>query len=121
MNTGGLRNWLRAYGEAWEGRDAEAASQLFSEDARYFETPYAEPFRGRDGIRDYWAKVTDDQREVDFNGEALGFLGATGVARWSARFKLASNGVAVELNGVFLLEFDENGLCSRLREWWHAR
>ena len=121
MNTEDLRNWLAAYGAAWEARDAEAASQLFSEDALYFETPYAEPFSGRDGIKGYWAKVTDDQREVVFDSEALGFTGTTGVARWSARFKLASNGAAVELNGVFLLEFDEAPSCSRLREWWHAR
>lgn len=121
MNADDLRNWLGAYGAAWEERDAEAASQLFSEDALYFETPYAEPFRGRQGVKGYWEKVTDDQRDVDFESETLGFLGATGVAKWSARFKLASNGVAVELNGVFLLEFNEDGLCTRLREWWHAR
>jgi hypothetical protein len=23
------------------------------------------------------------------------------------------------LDGVFLVEFDEAGLCSRFREWWH--
>lgn len=121
MNTGDLESWLRAYGEAWEARSAEAAARLFSEDALYFETPYAEPFRGRDGIGSYWSKVTADQRDVDFAADALGFAGTTGVARWSARFTLASNGAAVELNGVFLLEFAEDGLCSRLREWWHAR
>jgi len=121
MNTDDLRNWLSAYGTAWETRNPEAASELFSEDALYFETPYAEPFSGREGVKGYWTKVTGDQREIDFDSEALGFTGTTGVARWSARFKLASNDAAVELNGVFLLEFDENGSCSRLREWWHAR
>ena len=121
MSTDDLRKWLRAYGDAWEARNAEAASQLFSEDALYFETPYAEPFRGREGVKGYWARVTDDQREVDFDSEAFGFTGTTGVATWSARFKLASNGATVELNGVFLLDFDEDDLCCRLREWWHAR
>jgi hypothetical protein len=121
MNTGDLRNWLRTYGSAWEARNADAASRLFSEEALYFETPYAEPFRGREGIAAYWSKVTEDQRNVDFDSEALGFVGTLGIARWSARFTLASNGAAVELNGVFLLEFDDDGLCSRLREWWHAR
>lgn len=121
MNTDDLRNWLQAYGSAWEARNAEAASQLFTEEALYFETPYSEPFRGREGIHGYWAKVTDDQREVDFHSEALGFAGTSGVAKWSARFTLASTGAAVELNGVFLLEFDDDGLCSQLREWWHAR
>lgn len=121
MNTDDLRTWLRAYGSAWEARNAHAASQLFSEEALYFETPYAEPFRGREGIESYWTSVTEDQRDVDFDSEALGFAGTSGVAKWSARFTLASNGAAVELNGVFLLEFDDEDLCSELREWWHAR
>lgn len=121
MNTDDLRTWLNAYGAAWETRSAEAASQLFSEGALYFETPYAEPFRGREGIASYWSRVTADQRDVDFDSEALGFAGTSGVAKWSARFKLASNGATVELNGVFLLEFDDDGLCSVLREWWHAQ
>jgi hypothetical protein len=121
MNTDDLRNWLRAYGSAWEARSVDAASHLFSEEALYFETPYAEPFRGREGIGGYWSKVTEDQRDVDFDSEALGFIGTLGVAKWSARFTLASSGAAVELNGVFLLEFDDDRLCSRLREWWHAR
>lgn len=121
MNTNDLRNWLHSYGSAWEARSAEAAGRLFSEGALYYETPYAEPFRGREGIESYWSRVTADQRDVQFESQALGFAGTTGVAKWSARFELASNGAAVELNGVFLLRFDDDGLCRELREWWHAR
>lgn len=121
MNTDDLRSWLNAYGSAWEARSAERAAQLFSEEALYFETPYAEPFRGRAGIESYWSRVTEDQRDVHFESEALGFVGTSGVAKWSARFKLAANGATVELNGVFLLAFDGDGLCTELREWWHAQ
>lgn len=121
MNTNDLRTWLDAYGAAWEARSAEAVGRLFSDGALYYETPYSEPFRGREGIESYWSKVTADQRDVDFASEALGFAGTAGVAKWSARFTLASNGAKVELNGVFLLQFDDAGLCRELREWWHAR
>src|SRR5690606_11374425 len=116
-----LERWLAEYGQAWVARDPEAVAGLFTEDALYFETPYAEPFKGRVGVKEYWSKVTADQRDVDFESETIGVLGNTGVARWSARFNLASSGGKVELNGVFLLEFDEAGRCTKLREWWHAR
>lgn len=121
MNADDLGRWLSRYGQAWEARDADAVAGLFTEDARYFETPYAEPFKGRDGVKQYWSTVTADQRDVDFESETIGVVGRTGIARWSARFKLASSGGSVELNGVFLLEFDDAGQCSSLREWWHAR
>jgi ketosteroid isomerase-like protein len=122
MSMTELQRWLADYGSAWEKRDAEAASRLFADGALYFETPYSEPFRGPQGVKEYWAKVTADQRDVTFHGEPLGVIGNTGIAKWQARFRLASSGDSVELNGVFLLEFDpRSNLCTSLREWWHAR
>lgn len=120
-DTSTLETWLSAYGRAWEERDADAAAALFTSDARYFETPYAEPFAGSAGVREYWARVTADQRDVKVTHEVVGFTDGVGVARWNSKFALASNGARVELDGVFLLTFDADGLCKELREWWHAR
>ena len=39
----------------------------------------------------------------------------------SATFTTISEGTKVELNGVFVLEFDTSKRCALLREWWHAR
>jgi uncharacterized protein (TIGR02246 family) len=116
-----LDAWLAAYGTAWEDRDAAAAAALFNPDALYQETPYAEPFRGRTAIAAYWASVTADQAEIEFEFTALAVTGRTGIAHWSARFRSISGNAPVELNGVFVLEFGEDGLVTSLREWWHAR
>ena len=116
-----LTRWLEAYGRAWQERDPAAAQALFSEDARYWETPYAEPFEGRGGVGEYWARVTADQDGVDFDYEVLAVAGVKGMARWSARFRSISGDVPVELDGVFVLEFSDADHVGSLREWWHAR
>lgn len=121
VNEQDLARWLAAYGAAWEGKDVAGVAGLFTENALYQETPYAEPFRGRDGISDYWASVTADQAEIDFSFETIAVSGSTGVAGWSARFRSIAGDVPVELNGVFVLEFDDADTVSSLREWWHAR
>ncbi len=122
LDAKGLEKWLARYKDAWEGKDPDAAAALFTEDALYFETPYAEPFRGRTGIRDYWARVTADQRDIQVTVQALGVLpSGISIARWRSTFNLISNGAAVELDGVFLLEHGTPEHCSVLREWWHAR
>jgi hypothetical protein len=72
-------------------------------------------------VRSYWAKVTADQCNVTFRSEVVGLVDSTGIATWSAEFDLDSTGGHVELDGVFLLEFDDQGRCTTLREWWHAR
>lgn len=116
-----LESWLTAYGVAWEGRNPALVAALFTEDATYQETPYAEPFNGSEGISDYWASVTVDQADITFEFETLSISGNTGVAQWSARFRSISGDVPVELNGVFVLEFADENLVSSLREWWHVR
>ena len=121
LTPAALEAWLARYEQAWEQRDPERAAALFTENAPYHEMPFDAPKAGRSGIRDYWATVTADQRDVDFTSSVVAVNGQTGVARWSAKLKSASSGVRVELDGVFVLTFDDSGLCSELREWWHVR
>ena len=121
LERAALDSWLQSYGAAWEGRDATAATELFTLDALYRETPHAEPLRGRTAIAGYWATVTADQADIEFDFDILAVSGRTGIAEWSARFRSVSGDVPVELNGVFVLEFAPDGLVESLREWWHVR
>jgi uncharacterized protein (TIGR02246 family) len=121
LTPAAVENWLARYEQAWEQRDPTRAAALFTENAPYHETPFDAPKAGRAGIRDYWAAVTADQRNVDFTSQVVAVEGSTAVARWSASLTSASTGTRVELDGVFLLTFDAGGLCSELREWWHVR
>ena len=109
------------YQLAWETRDAERAASLFTEDATYYETPFGEPAKGRDGVRDYWAAATRDQSGVRFTFQVLALSEQRGIARWWAEFTGVQTGIRAELDGMFLLEFEQNGLCRSLREWWHGR
>lgn len=119
LTMAGLTAWLDAYGNAWESRDAEKAAMLFAEESSYQVTPYEEPHTGPDGVREYWAGVTENQRNIRFEYQPLSVSGNTGIAHWSAEFDVESGGTHIELDGIFVLEFDASGKCARLREWWH--
>jgi ketosteroid isomerase-like protein len=121
LTKSALEAWLARYESAWEMRDADRAAALFTPNALYHEMPFEAPKNGRAGIHDYWAMVTADQRDIDFRSEAIAVAGNTGVAHWSATFKLESTGAKVELDGIFVLELDASGACTSLREWWHVR
>src|SRR5512147_2116154 len=111
--------WLTRYGEAWERRSPELASALFSEDCRYYETPFDEPAVGRAGVLEYWKAVPQGQRDIAFRHRVLAVQSRTVIAHWSASFTRIAGGQRVELDGVFVLEFAADGLCTSLREWWH--
>jgi uncharacterized protein (TIGR02246 family) len=122
LTPAAVEAWLARYEEAWEQRDPALAAALFTADAAYHEMPFDAPKTGRAGIRDYWATVTADQRDVDFKSQVVAVNGRTAVARWAASLNSASSGARVELDGIFVLRFDDSGLlCSELREWWHVR
>jgi uncharacterized protein (TIGR02246 family) len=121
LTPAALEAWLGLYEQAWEQREPERAAALFTDNASYHEMPFDAPKAGRRGIREYWTTVTADQRNVDFKSQVIAVNGPTGVARWSASLTSAASGARIELDGVFVLTFDESGLCSELREWWHVR
>jgi ketosteroid isomerase-like protein len=116
-----VESWLKGYEEAWETLDADKAAVLFTEDATYQEEPYKDPFQGRKGIHDYWTTVTADQKDVDFTFEVLSVMGNTGTAHWHSEFIQSSSGSTIILDGIFLLEFSQEGLCRSLKEWWHFK
>jgi ketosteroid isomerase-like protein len=114
-----LDQWLDAYGRAWEQGDAETAAGLYAEDVKYFETPFSEPATGREAVRGYCLEAAAAQRDVRFSHEAYVMDCDTGIARWHCSFVRVPTGVHVELDGMFVLTFDEEGKCRELREWWH--
>jgi len=116
-----VESWLKGYKEAWETRDADKVALLFTEDATYQEDPYKVPFQGRKGIHEYWTTVTADQKDVDFTFEVLSVKGNTGIAHWHSEFIQASSGTTIILDGIFILEFSQEGLCRNLKEWWHFK
>jgi SnoaL-like domain len=107
MTSAEFANWLERYGQAWIKRDPEAAVQLFAPDARYYETPFDVPLVGRADIWQYWQHVPQSQESISFQATPLAIV--NGACR------------RVKLDGVFLLQFDSQGLCVELREWWHRR
>jgi hypothetical protein len=121
MKSAEFANWLERYGQAWIKRDPKAAVELFAPDARYYETPFDAPLVGLAGIWQYWQQVPQSQESISFQATPLAIANGSYIARWQAKFTRIPSGRRVELDGVFVLEFDSQGLCVELREWWHRR
>ncbi len=119
MTSDDLSAWLNAYGHAWETKNPVAAAALFAEDATHHELPFADPALGRAGIREYWQSATRNQSDIKFHSDVVAVANAQGIAHWSAEFTRSPSNIRTKLDGIFLLEFDEHGLCRKLREWWH--
>jgi SnoaL-like domain len=116
----GLTDWLDDYGRAWRERDADAAADLFAEDAIYQWGPFGEKLHGRPLIRAAWAEATESQENVEFGYEVLSATQRGGLVRWWSAYDDAARERHVRNEGVFRLAFDDDGLCKSLEEWWNS-
>jgi len=108
--------WLAAYRAAWLQRDADAAAVLFTEDATYAEQPYQDAFAGPAAVREYWARVTATQSNIEMRyGTPISVGNRTAVEWWTT---LVNDGAPITLAGAFILTFDASGRCRSLREYW---
>ena len=114
-----FKSWMDAYGKAWETRNPEAAAALFTENGTYQVTPFLEPMRGRKAIFEYWSEVARTEEDIRFGYVVLVANGELNIARWSASFVRVPPGLQTQLDGIFLISLDEEGLCKSLQEWWH--
>ena len=119
MKSSAFKSWLEAYGHAWRDRNPQAAADLFAEDGSYQVTPFVAPMRGRSAILEYWSKVAQTERDIQFGYEVLAVTPDVGIARWWASFIRVPPGLQTKLDGIFLITLDGDGRCRLLREWWH--
>jgi uncharacterized protein (TIGR02246 family) len=114
-----VQEWVDGYASAWRDRDADAAAALFTEDSSYLDHPTAEPHRGPDGVRSYWANVTSTQESPNVRmGQPI--VSADN-RRAAVEFwvRMLNSGESVSVIGILFLRFAEDGRCQELRETWN--
>lgn len=121
LTLNSFKTWMDRYGKASEDSDPKGAAELFTQNAVYYETPFDDPMIGHNTIYRYWGEAAQYLKDVQFSYEILAVAGNLGIALWQAKFVSVKSGNHVALDGVFLVEFDEQGKCSRFREWWHRQ
>lgn len=109
--------WIEGYRLAWEQRNPAMAAMLFTNDATYRSNIFEEPHQGREGIEAYWRSATSAQDDVQVRmGHPFADGSRVAVEFWTT---MRVEGEETTLPGCLLLDFDDDGLCHSLREYWH--
>jgi uncharacterized protein (TIGR02246 family) len=112
--------WLNRYADAWRAGDPDAVVELFTPGALYQDSPFSEPFKGSEAIREYWAQgVRHSKRDVEYEAQALATGDDVGLAHWHAEFTSEPAEHRVRLDGILMAKVDDSGRCRDFREWWH--
>jgi hypothetical protein len=117
-----LENWVERYFQAWQSNNPDDIAALFSEQAVYEYGPFSTPSYGREAIVASWIANPDAQEDVRYTCEAVAVQGNTGVAHWHVSYRTAGEAqTRTEMDGILLLEFDQDLRCSLHREWYMKR
>ena len=120
MNPESLSEWLTSYAQAWSVRDSLRIASLFSDDAIFQETPFADPLHGRPAIRTFWENAITDQSEVDLGFEVLSVTPNMGIAQWWASYTLISTADVVKVDGIAVIGLSTHNVCTSFHQWWHS-
>jgi len=66
-----VETWVERYIKVWNSNDPQEIGDLFTDDATYFTSPFAEPWRGRAEIVREWLARKDTPGSFTFRYEVL--------------------------------------------------
>ncbi|MGH2614361.1 MAG: nuclear transport factor 2 family protein [Thermomicrobiales bacterium] len=114
MDTPAVASWVERYVRAWKSNAPADVGALFAADARYYQRPDEEPWRGRAGIVAAWLEHKDEPGNWTFRFEVLGTNGDLAFVRGWTRYQ----DPPAHYGNLWVLRFDTAGKCAEFTEWW---
>jgi ketosteroid isomerase-like protein len=112
MDRDNVMRWVGGYERAWRAGDVDGVTRLFTEDARYLVSPYAEPKVGHEEIQAFWAD--DEGRTFTVTAEPIAVEGHDAVVRLEVRYETPA---VQEYRDIWILRFADDGRVEHFEEW----
>ena len=119
MDTFALgRSLIDTFARGWSKASVDTVMSVFTEQARFIETPFSAPLVGQAAIRRWWADVPYYQSEITVStGEIYG-AGPWFATEFKAVFRRRRTGEWVDARGAIFCEIEAE-LISEMRLYWH--
>ena len=114
MEHDDVRGWVVRYERAWRAPETDVLTELFTEDATYLVSPWAQPCEGMAAISDLWDAERDGPgEEFTMVSELVAVDGDTAVVRVEVEYVATGN----RWRDLWVLRFGADGRCSAFEEW----
>lgn len=113
MDRTGFEDWITRYEAAWRTPGTEPLAGLFTDDATYLVSPWAEPVVGLATLAELWEAERDGPDEgFTMQSEVVAVEGNVGVARVEVAY---ADGTT--WRDVWIVRFAPDGRCAEFEEW----
>ncbi len=112
------RTLIDTFGKGWERTHPETMLSVFADDPVFFESPFSEPLRGRDALRQYWADTPYHQADVKFTSGEIFTVGPWFSTEIKVTYRRRRTGELVDTRGALFCETDGDRI-TEMRMYWH--
>ena len=114
MTSNDVVTWVEGYERAWRSPGTDALAALFTEDASYLVSPWAEPMNGLGAIAEFWEAERDGPDEpFMMTAEVVAVDGDVAVVRAEVEYTATGN----VWRDLWVLRFSADGRCAEFEEW----
>lgn len=115
MDHDAVHAWVDRYEEVWRTPGTDGVRSLFTDDATYLTSPWAEPITGLTAIGEFWgAERESPDEEFTMTSEVVAVDGVTAVVRAEVHYAGDEPQVWRDL---WVLRFDADARCEHFEEW----
>jgi ketosteroid isomerase-like protein len=114
------RALIDEFGRGWSKARVETLMSVFAPDAVFQETPFAEPLRGHEAVRGYWADVPLHQSEITFTSGEIFTVGPWFATEFKCTFRRRRTGEWVDARGAIFCETNGEKI-TEMRMYWDRR
>ena len=111
------RRWARAWTDGWESLDPEPIVSCYAPDVLLSTEPFREPYRGRDGVREYVTGALGEEEDPHvWMSDPIVDGDRASISWWAS---LREDGADATLAGTSVLRFDGDGLVIEQWDAWN--
>jgi hypothetical protein len=108
-----VETWVEGYEWAWRTAGTDAVTALFTADATYSPSPWADPVVGHEALRAFWEAERDGPDEgFTLTSEVVAVDGRVAVVRVAVDYDDGAR-----WRDLWILTLDPTGRCATFEEW----
>lgn len=111
---------IDTFAKGWERTQPETILSVFADDPVFQDSPFSEPIRGRDALRQYWADTPYHQADVHVATGEIFVAGPWFSTEIRVTYRRRRTGELVETRGALFCETDGDRV-TEMRMYWHRQ
>ena len=113
--------WTKDFMDSWKDLDWKRTLELLAKDVAYYENPIDKPCSNFEEVTNLWNVVADNQKDIEYQFKIVAFNEETCIVNWQMTRVMTKTNQKQEIDGVFQISLDENGLCKFFKQWRFTR